>query len=69
MAEAYVDDRHMAALQADPPYGNVNRNVGIIDQDQVDGFRSFLVSHDIVGTSGLLPADYFLQLPVSTVGY
>jgi hypothetical protein len=58
---AYVDDQHMAALQAEDPAlaGNVNGNTGIIGQDQtqIDGFRSFLVSHDVVGTSGLtLPA-------------
>jgi trimeric autotransporter adhesin len=56
---AYVDDQHMAALQAADPalVGNVNGNVGIGGVDQIDGSRSFFVSHDVVGTSGLtLPA-------------
>jgi hypothetical protein len=57
---AYVDDQHMAALNGrDPAYiGNINGNTGIGNKlgDQLDGFRSFFISHDVVGTSGLLPA-------------
>jgi len=53
---AYLDDQHLAALNAEDPAiaGNINGNVGVItDSSQPSGFRSFLVSHNIVGTSGL----------------
>ena len=56
---AYVDDQHLAALETINPNlaGNINGDTGLpMDTYHVDGFRSFMLSHDEVGTSGLLPA-------------
>ena len=52
---AYIDDQHLGALDAVDRSlgGNINGNVGLTDQFHSTGFRSFLVSHDVVGDSWL----------------
>lgn len=54
---AYIDDQHLGALNSIAQAGNLNGDAGQTNQFQtVDGYRAFMVSHDLVGTSGLLPA-------------
>src|SRR5262249_23263459 len=53
--DAYLDDQHMASVSSAVTPGNLGGTTGISNGNQPDGWRPIMISHDLVGTSGLFP--------------